>query len=122
VGAITLGTALDSASNADVLVEAPVRTFEIMEIAPVTQSGVDYLGARSVSAGDVVQSGGALFTIVNPSTMRLEASVPANELASVRPLHVTNAGSQFMARQSATVQPVQDTLVRWVTLRNSPLP
>ncbi|HSE44451.1 MAG TPA: type II secretion system protein, partial [Gemmatimonadales bacterium] len=43
VAAITLGTALDSASNADVLVEAPVRTFETMEIAPVTQSGVDYL-------------------------------------------------------------------------------
>src|SRR6476646_2049023 len=42
------------------------------------------VSARTVSAGDVVQPGAALYTIVNPSSMRLEASVPANELASVR--------------------------------------
>src|SRR5581483_8690063 len=39
---------------------------------------------RTVSAGDVVQVGGALYTIVNPSTMRLEASVPADQLSSIR--------------------------------------
>src|SRR5439155_5821465 len=42
------------------------------------------VSARQVSAGDVVQPGGALYTIVNPATMRLEASVPANELSAVR--------------------------------------
>lgn len=45
-------------------------------------SGV--VSVRSVSAGDVVQPGGALFTIVNPATMRLEASVPADQLSAVR--------------------------------------
>ena len=45
-------------------------------------SGV--VSVRSVSAGDVVQPGAALFTIVNPATMRLEASVPADQLSAVR--------------------------------------
>src|SRR6201999_519163 len=34
------------------------------------------VSARQVNAGDIIQAGGALYTIVNPSTMRLEASVP----------------------------------------------
>jgi RND family efflux transporter MFP subunit len=42
------------------------------------------VSARQVSAGDIVQVGTALFTIVNPSTMRLEASVPADQLSAVR--------------------------------------
>ena len=36
---------------------------------------------RPVSAGDVVQPGSALFTVVDPSSMRLEASVPAEQLS-----------------------------------------
>lgn len=39
---------------------------------------------RPVSSGDVVQPGAALFTIVDPSSMRLEGSVPAEELSQVR--------------------------------------
>ena len=39
---------------------------------------------RSVSPGDVVPMGGALFTIVDPSSLRLEASVPAEAIASIR--------------------------------------
>lgn len=39
---------------------------------------------KSVSAGDVVQPGTALFTVVDPSTMRLDASVASNQLASVK--------------------------------------
>jgi membrane fusion protein, multidrug efflux system len=39
---------------------------------------------KSVSAGDVVQPGGALFTVVDPSTMRLVAAVPSDQLAMVR--------------------------------------
>jgi len=39
---------------------------------------------RPVSAGDIVQPGTSLFTIVDPSSMRLEASVPAEQLASIR--------------------------------------
>ncbi|HET7563960.1 MAG TPA: efflux RND transporter periplasmic adaptor subunit [Gemmatimonadaceae bacterium] len=39
---------------------------------------------RSVNAGDAVQPGGALFTIVDPSSMRLEAAVPAAQLSAIR--------------------------------------
>jgi membrane fusion protein (multidrug efflux system) len=48
--------------------------------API--SGV--VSERAVSAGDVVQPGGAMFTVVDPSSMRLEGSVPAEQLNQVR--------------------------------------
>jgi RND family efflux transporter MFP subunit len=38
---------------------------------------------RQVNAGDVVSVGAAMFTVVDPSTMRLEGAVPADELGSV---------------------------------------
>ena len=39
---------------------------------------------RPVSAGDVVQAGALLITVVDPSSMRLEGSVPAEQLSQVR--------------------------------------
>jgi RND family efflux transporter MFP subunit len=48
--------------------------------API--SGI--VSARLTNAGDVVAPGGAMFTIVDPSSMRLEGSVPASQLASIR--------------------------------------
>jgi RND family efflux transporter MFP subunit len=39
---------------------------------------------RSAKAGDVVTPGMPLFTVVNPATMRLEASVPASDLSAIR--------------------------------------
>lgn len=39
---------------------------------------------RQVNPGDVVAPGAPLVTIVDPSTMRLEGAVPADQLASVR--------------------------------------
>ena len=39
---------------------------------------------RTVSAGDVVSPGTALFTIVDPTSLRLEASVPAEAIGSIR--------------------------------------
>ena len=39
---------------------------------------------RAVNAGDVVSPGTALFTIIDPSSMRLEASVPSEELGLLR--------------------------------------
>lgn len=45
-------------------------------------SGV--VSERPVSPGDVVQPGTALFTVVDPSSMRLEASVAAEQLSLIR--------------------------------------
>jgi RND family efflux transporter MFP subunit len=39
----------------------------------------------TVSEGDVVQSGAALLTVLGPSSLRLEASVPAEDVALVKP-------------------------------------
>ena len=39
---------------------------------------------RQVNAGDVVSPGGALFTIMDPGSMQLEASLPAAQLGQVR--------------------------------------
>jgi RND family efflux transporter MFP subunit len=39
---------------------------------------------RAASAGDVVQPGSEMFTIVDPSSMRLEASVPSEALTALR--------------------------------------
>jgi len=50
----------------------------------VTSPFAGVVSERPVSAGDVVQPGTALFTVVDPSSMRLEASVPAEQLALIR--------------------------------------
>ena len=39
---------------------------------------------KTVNGGDVVQPGGEMFTVVDPSSMRLEASVPANQLTAIK--------------------------------------
>jgi RND family efflux transporter MFP subunit len=39
---------------------------------------------RSVNAGDVVSNGTELFTIIDPSSMKLEASVPSDDLKALR--------------------------------------
>lgn len=39
---------------------------------------------RHVNAGDVVSPGGAMFTIIDPSSMRLEGAVPAHQLSTIK--------------------------------------
>jgi RND family efflux transporter MFP subunit len=45
-------------------------------------SGV--VSRRAVNRGDVVSPGTELFTVIDPSSMRLEASVPSDDLSSLR--------------------------------------
>jgi RND family efflux transporter MFP subunit len=40
---------------------------------------------RQVAAGDVVQLGAAMFTVVDPRSLRLEATVPAEDISRLRP-------------------------------------
>jgi RND family efflux transporter MFP subunit len=49
---------------------------------------------RAVNTGDVVSPGTALVTIIDPSSMRLEAAVPSEELAALR----VGAAVQFSVR------------------------
>ena len=39
---------------------------------------------RKVSGGDVVQPGGEMFTVIDPTSMRLEGSVPASQLSAIK--------------------------------------
>jgi RND family efflux transporter MFP subunit len=79
------------------------------------------VSARQVSAGDIVQPGTALFTIVNPSTMRLEASVPADQLSAVRigaPVDFSvngYPGRQFTGHVTR-INPVADPTTRQVRI------
>ncbi|HEV7387879.1 MAG TPA: efflux RND transporter periplasmic adaptor subunit [Gemmatimonadaceae bacterium] len=76
---------------------------------------------RPVSAGDVVQPGTALFTVVDPSSMRLEASVPAEQLSLIRvgvPVVFTVSGypgRQFVGH-IVRVNPTADPTTRQVRI------
>lgn len=68
---------------------------------------------RQARAGDVVQPGTPLFTVVDPTSMRLEAAVPAEGLALIRPgtqVHftVTGYGARAFSGAIEQVNPVVD--------------
>jgi RND family efflux transporter MFP subunit len=76
---------------------------------------------RPVSPGDIVQPGSPLFTVVDPSSMRLEASVPAEQLAMIRVgVPVTFTVSGYPGRQFVghivRVNPTADPTTRQVRI------
>ncbi|MEO7217811.1 MAG: efflux RND transporter periplasmic adaptor subunit [Gemmatimonadaceae bacterium] len=76
---------------------------------------------KSVSPGDVVQPGGALFTVVDPSTMRLVAAVPSDQLSMVRTgtdvtFSVTGYGEQEFHGKVTRVSPSVDPTTRQVQI------
>ena len=79
------------------------------------------VSARQVNAGDVPSPGTALFTIVDPSTMRLEASVPATALSEVRvglPVEFVVSGypTQRYSGRITRVNPTADPATRQVRI------
>lgn len=79
------------------------------------------VSARQANAGDVVSPGGALFTIVDPSTMRLEASVPAEALALVRvglpvEFSVSGYGTRRFVGRVIRINPTADPATRQVRI------
>jgi RND family efflux transporter MFP subunit len=82
-------------------------------------SGV--VSERQISAGDVVQPGAATFTVVDPSSMRLEASIPADQLSSIHvglPVMFTVSGYEgrnFTGRVTR-VNPTADPSTRQVRI------
>jgi RND family efflux transporter MFP subunit len=76
---------------------------------------------RPVSAGDIVQPGTSLFTVVDPSSMRLEASVPAEQLSSIRvgvPVTFTVSGypGRDFVGHIVRVNPTADPTTRQVRI------
>jgi RND family efflux transporter MFP subunit len=86
-------------------------------VAPI--AGV--VSEKPVSAGDVVQPGTAMFTVVDPSSMRLEASIPADELSAVRigvPVNFTINGypGRTMLGKVTRISPTADPATRQVRI------
>jgi membrane fusion protein, multidrug efflux system len=74
---------------------------------------------RMVSPGDIVTPGAPLFAIVDPTTMRLEAAVPASELSQVRvgaPVRfsVTGYAGRVFEGRISHVNPAADPQTRQV--------
>src|SRR5690606_8861249 len=76
---------------------------------------------RTVNPGDIVAPGSPLFTLVDPSTMRLEAAVSATELDMVRvgaPVRfsVTGYPGRVFEGRISSVNPAADPQTRQVRL------
>jgi membrane fusion protein (multidrug efflux system) len=61
-----------------------VSAQEQLEKTTVRAPFVGVVSEREVSPGDVVQPGAHLYTVVDPSSMQLEATVPADQLQSLK--------------------------------------
>ena len=74
---------------------------------------------RSVSAGDVVQPGTMMFTVVDPSRLQLEAAVPAEQIAAVRvgqavTFSLNGYGDRVFRGTVARISPLADPSTRQV--------
>lgn len=115
---------------ADVDTLAPVRTFEIMEVAPVLAGGHNWLGAHSLSDPAALP----LTPVAGPITVAglafdyLDANGNVTGTrANIRSLRITLRGqTDYDVRPGGALgvplQPLQDSLVTTVTLRNAPVP
>ncbi|MEO5568906.1 MAG: efflux RND transporter periplasmic adaptor subunit, partial [Gemmatimonadaceae bacterium] len=84
--------------------------------API--SGI--VSARTANTGDVVAPGTPLFTVIDPSSMRLEASVQSDQLALLRvgaPVEFTVRGyPQTFTGRIERISPAADPVTRQVSI------
>lgn len=75
---------------------------------------------RAVSPGDIVAPGAALFTVIDPRSLRVEASVPATALSDVRvgaPVTFTvNGADRELVGRISRVSPMVDPQTRQVAI------
>lgn len=79
------------------------------------------VSVKSVSAGDLATPGAPLFTVVDPTSMRLEGSVPTDQLSSVRlgmPVNFTVQGypDRSFTGHITRINPVADPVTRQVRI------
>jgi len=85
------------------------------------------VSARPASIGDVVSPGTELFTIIDPSSMRLEASVPSDQVPDLRPgasvrFTIRGVPGEFTGtidRINPTADPITRQVSCFVTLPNT---
>ena len=79
------------------------------------------IASKAVSAGDVVSPGAALFTVVDPRSMRLEAAVAAAQIGQIRigmpvAFSVSGYGDRKFTGTVIRVSPVADPATRQVSI------
>lgn len=77
------------------------------------------VSARPVNDGDIVESGNALFELLDPTTMYIESAVPASDIGSIRvgaPVEFTVTGyaGRTFAGRIERVNPAADPTTRQV--------
>lgn len=94
LAATVLGTAIDTSVLPLPLLPAPLRVFEVMQLRLYASGGSGWLGARSVSAGEVIQPLAGPFDL---AASRLEArdstGLPTTTPGAARALLARLAGS-----------------------------
>jgi membrane fusion protein (multidrug efflux system) len=85
----------------------------------VTAPFAGVVSERPVSAGDVVQAGTALYTVVDPSSLQLEASIPSEQLVQVKvgapvDFTVTGYGNRTFRGLVSRINPLADPTTRQV--------
>ena len=79
------------------------------------------VSAKLVNTGDIVQPGSALYTIVNPSSMELEALIPANQLELIKigtsvEFTVTGYPGKSFTGSITRINPIADAATRQVRI------
>jgi RND family efflux transporter MFP subunit len=92
-----------------------------LEDATVRAPFAGIVAERHVSAGDIVSVGAELYTIIDPSSMRLEASVPSDQLSAIEvgvpvSFEVRGYPGQTFEGRIDRVSPVADPLTRQVPI------
>jgi len=105
------------------LADAQARLSDAQEQLDDTQVRAPFDGIvseRPVNAGDVVQVGTALFSVVDPTRLRLEAAVPAEQIGRLRPgtevEFTVNGVERRITGRIERINPVVDPATRQVRI------
>jgi RND family efflux transporter MFP subunit len=79
------------------------------------------ISEKLISSGDIVQPGTAIYTVVDPSSMQLEAFVPADKLSEVRvgvpvQFRITGYANQVFTGTVTRINPSVDPATRQVRI------
>lgn len=79
------------------------------------------ISEKTVSTGDIVQPGTAIYTVVDPSSMQLEAFVPADQLGEIRvgvpvQFRITGYANQIFTGTVTRINPSVDPATRQVRI------
>jgi membrane fusion protein, multidrug efflux system len=115
---LTYSTAMAQLANVK---SAYAQASKQLRSATVRAPFAGIVASKVVSAGDVVAPGAALFTVVDPKSMRLEAAVPAAQIGQIRigmpvAFKVSGYADRSFMGKVTRVSPVADPTTRQVMI------